>query len=85
VDKHKVTSFFWFLFVTLMFYNLLLIFLFFRHDGRLWILTNYRTDMIQALGGVEGELMLQNNVEIGRIMLILRTCFEDLWFKNISV
>ncbi len=27
-----------------------------KHDGRLWILTNYRTDMIQALGGVEGIL-----------------------------
>jgi pre-mRNA-processing factor 8 len=27
-----------------------------RHDGRLWQLTNYRTDMIQALGGVEGIL-----------------------------
>ena len=24
-----------------------------RHDGKLWSLTNYRTDMIQALGGVE--------------------------------
>lgn len=27
-----------------------------KHDGRLWQLTNYRTDMIQALGGVEGIL-----------------------------
>ena len=27
-----------------------------RHDGKLWSLTNYRTDMIQALGGVEGIL-----------------------------
>lgn len=27
-----------------------------KHDGRLWVLTNYRTDMIQALGGVEGIL-----------------------------
>ena len=27
-----------------------------RHDGKLWNLTNYRTDMIQALGGVEGIL-----------------------------
>ena len=26
------------------------------HDGRLWNLNNYRTDMIQALGGVEGIL-----------------------------
>ena len=24
-----------------------------RHDGKLWNLNNYRTDMIQALGGVE--------------------------------
>ncbi|KAL0204935.1 hypothetical protein P9112_000242 [Eukaryota sp. TZLM1-RC] len=24
-----------------------------RHDGRLWNLTNYRTDLIQALGGIE--------------------------------
>lgn len=28
----------------------------FRHDGKLWNLNNYRTDMIQALGGVEGIL-----------------------------
>lgn len=27
-----------------------------RHDGKLWALNNYRTDMIQALGGVEGIL-----------------------------
>eukprot|EP00668_Euglena_longa_P001742 GGOE01002052.1.p1 GENE.GGOE01002052.1~~GGOE01002052.1.p1 ORF type:complete len:2392 (-),score=761.77 GGOE01002052.1:208-7383(-) len=27
-----------------------------RHDGKLWNLSNYRTDMIQALGGVEGIL-----------------------------
>jgi len=27
-----------------------------RHDGKLWSLNNYRTDMIQALGGVEGIL-----------------------------
>ncbi len=27
-----------------------------RHDGKLWNLNNYRTDMIQALGGVEGIL-----------------------------
>lgn len=27
-----------------------------RHDGKLWSLSNYRTDMIQALGGVEGIL-----------------------------
>lgn len=27
-----------------------------RHDGKLWSLTNYRADMIQALGGVEGIL-----------------------------
>ena len=25
-----------------------------RHDGKLWNLNNYRTDVIQALGGVEG-------------------------------
>jgi pre-mRNA-processing factor 8 len=24
-----------------------------RHDGKLWNLNNYRTDVIQALGGVE--------------------------------
>jgi len=27
-----------------------------RHDGKLWNLNNYRTDMTQALGGVEGIL-----------------------------
>lgn len=27
-----------------------------RHDGKLWNLNNYRMDMIQALGGVEGIL-----------------------------
>jgi len=27
-----------------------------RHDGKLWNLNDYRTDMIQALGGVEGIL-----------------------------
>jgi len=27
-----------------------------RHDGKLWNLNHYRTDMIQALGGVEGIL-----------------------------
>uniref|UniRef100_A0A1I8G2Y6 JAB_MPN domain-containing protein n=1 Tax=Macrostomum lignano TaxID=282301 RepID=A0A1I8G2Y6_9PLAT len=27
-----------------------------KHDGKLWNLNNYRTDMIQALGGVEGIL-----------------------------
>lgn len=27
-----------------------------RHDGKLWNLNNYRTDMIQALGGsTQGE------------------------------
>ena len=25
-----------------------------RHDGKLWNLNNYRTDMIQALGGSTG-------------------------------
>ena len=24
-----------------------------KHDGKLWNLNNYRTDMIEALGGVE--------------------------------
>ena len=28
-----------------------------RHDGKLWNLNNYRTDMIQALGGVEVEAL----------------------------
>jgi len=27
-----------------------------RHDGKLWNLNNYRSDVIQALGGVEGIL-----------------------------
>jgi pre-mRNA-processing factor 8 len=27
-----------------------------RHDGRLWSLSNYRTDVVQALGGVESIL-----------------------------
>ena len=27
-----------------------------RHDGKLWNLNNYRTDVIQALGGIEGIL-----------------------------
>jgi pre-mRNA-processing factor 8 len=27
-----------------------------RHNGKLWNLNQYRTDMIQALGGVEGIL-----------------------------
>jgi pre-mRNA-processing factor 8 len=27
-----------------------------KHDGRLWSIANYRTDVIQALGGVEGIL-----------------------------
>jgi len=27
-----------------------------KHDGKLWNLNNYRTDMIQSLGGVEGIL-----------------------------
>lgn len=27
-----------------------------RHDGKLWNLNNYRTDIIQALGGIEGIL-----------------------------
>ena len=27
-----------------------------RHDGKLWNLNNYRQDIIQALGGVEGIL-----------------------------
>ena len=27
-----------------------------KHDGKLWNLNNYRTDMIQALGGVDGIL-----------------------------
>lgn len=27
-----------------------------RHDGKLWNLNSYRTDVIQALGGVEGIL-----------------------------
>ena len=26
-----------------------------RHDGKLWNLNNYRTDVIQALGGVEAR------------------------------
>ena len=33
-----------------------------RHDGKLWNLNNYRTDMIQALGGVEGILELHQSV-----------------------
>ena len=28
-----------------------------RHDGKLWNLNNYRTDVIQALGGVEARAL----------------------------
>ena len=34
----------------------LIIFFFFSHDGKLWNLSNYRTDVIQALGGVDAIL-----------------------------
>ena len=39
-----------------------------RHDGKLWNLNNYRTDMIQALGGVEG--------------ILEHTLFKATWFPN---
>jgi pre-mRNA-processing factor 8 len=41
-----------------------------RHDGKLWNLNNYRTDMIQALGGVEG--------------ILEHTLFKGIYFYFIS-
>ena len=44
-----------------------------RHDGKLWNLNNYRTDVIQALGGVEG--ILEHTLFKVRISAIcLSTC-----------
>ena len=53
-----------------------------RHDGKLWNLNNYRTDVIQALGGVEGilEHTLQRHVfpNLGRFVLGEKASgFED--------
>ena len=43
-----------------------------RHDGKLWNLNNYRTDMIQALGGVEG--ILEHTLFKGTYFRVLRCC-----------
>ncbi|KAI9161546.1 hypothetical protein LWI28_018497 [Acer negundo] len=42
-----------------------------RHDGKLWNLNNYRTDVIQALGGVEGilehTLFKEHTFQLGKV------------------
>jgi hypothetical protein len=51
-----------------------------RHDGKLWNLNNYRTDVIQALGGVEGILAHSlfagklNNPGHDEILYVLPLC-----------
>lgn len=49
-----------------------------RHDGKLWNLNNYRTDMIQALGGVEGIL------EHTLFRVCLHQLFESLSYISSS-
>lgn len=41
-----------------------------RHDGKLWNLNNYRSDVIQALGGVEG--------------ILEHTLFKGTYFPTVS-
>ena len=38
-----------------------------RHDGKLWNLNNYRTDVIQALGGVEGIWNTRSSKRISQL------------------
>ena len=47
-----------------------------RHDGKLWNLNNYRTDMIQALGGVEG--ILEHTLFKGADSVSLNFNFNDI-------
>ncbi|CAF3958972.1 unnamed protein product [Rotaria magnacalcarata] len=49
-----------------------------RHDGKLWNLNNYRTDMTQALGGVEG--ILEHTLFKGFVFEIL--FFDVLTFSK---
>ncbi len=46
-----------------------------RHDGKLWNLNNYRTDVIQALGGVEARRPRRWHVAGLRIMLCVCCTF----------
>lgn len=40
-----------------------------RHDGKLWNLNNYRTDVIQALGGAEEFLNIPYLKEHSKLLL----------------
>ena len=42
-----------------------------RHDGKLWNLNNYRTDMIQALGGSAGGGGWEGNESCGLKVMVL--------------
>ena len=42
-----------------------------RHDGKLWNLNNYRTDMIQALGGSRGAEGWDGNESCGLKVRVL--------------
>ena len=61
-----------------------------RHDGKLWNLNNYRTDMIQALGGVEGilehtlfkvDLIFQYNIILDLLFCIVE---REFFFEILS-
>lgn len=58
-----------------------------RHDGKLWNLNNYRTDMIQALGGVEGILehtLFRVSFFLNLLLRILVFSFFVLFFRSFS-
>ena len=46
-----------------------------RHDGKLWNLNNYRTDVIKALGGVEG--ILEHTLFKVRLCFSPMNCLSD--------
>jgi pre-mRNA-processing factor 8 len=51
-----------------------------RHDGKLWNLNAYRTDVIQALGGV-GKLEEAVKIKRGTNLRLLETILEHTLFK----
>lgn len=48
-----------------------------RHDGKLWNLNNYRTDMIQALGGVE-VAFVKGVLETEMVILIDQYIYQGI-------
>lgn len=44
-----------------------------RHDGKLWNLNNYRTDMIQALGGTWKSWKSDSHQEVRKVGMIVNS------------